>query len=53
MNFFDQEDNTEDSLERGFNFIDSDQETFNFNQDTFAPEELTSYQNSFAPINIK
>ena len=53
MNFFYQDDNFEESNQEKFNFLDTNQLSFNFNEDTFAPEEMSSYQNNFALINIK
>lgn len=53
MNFFCQEDDLQENDEHGFNFLNSNHEGFDFNQDTFAPEEFSTNQPAFAPINLK
>lgn len=52
MNFFNQLDNSQEGNENSYNFL-GNQEMFNFNQDTFAPENFNRYEESFTPINLK
>jgi hypothetical protein len=52
MNFFNQEENSQENRDSTFNFL-SNQETFNFNQDTFAPENFNTNQDSYPINNLK
>jgi hypothetical protein len=52
MNFFNQEENTQEVTEDCYKFP-SNHEIYNFNQDTFAPENFNSNQDSYDPNNLK
>ena len=52
MNFFNQEENTQDMDDNSYNFLNN-QELFNFNQDTFAPEKFNTHEDNFAQNNLK
>jgi hypothetical protein len=56
MNFFNHNDNSQESQDpNNFNFLDSNQDTFAFNQDTFGPGEYSigGEGQSFALSNLK